>query len=123
MVCLPAGATGIDEYSEEVGTIPRTALYSAEDRGRALSEAKDMLRGRTGESYSDYQKLWAQPKVDEPTPLMLSAIGEGLTRPGVKASYGRVFDSSGDDELSKIASALQAGLQQYGGVPGQRMHW
>ena len=114
---LPAGATGIDEYSEEVGTIPRTALYSAEDRGRALSEAKDMLRGRTGESYSDYQKLWAQPKVDEPTPLMLSAIGEGLTRPGVKASYGRVFDSSGDDELSKIASALQAGLQQYGG-PG-----
>ena len=112
---LGAGATGIDEFSEEVGTIPRPAVFSPEDQGTALSRAHEMLKGRTGQSYSDFENLWA-PKEDEVKPLTLSSIGEsGLTQGGIKSAYEGMFDPRGE-ELSKIASVLQAGLQQYGGV-------
>ena len=113
---LGAGATGfgtgLDEFA---GTGPSPALFSPEDQARALSRAHEMLEGRTGQSYSDFENIWA-PKEDEVKPLTLSSVGEsGLTQGGIKSAYEGMFDPRGE-ELSKIASVLQAGLQQYGGV-------
>ena len=113
---LGAGATGfgtgLDEFA---GTGPSPALFSPEDQASALSRAHEMLEGRTGQSYSDFENIWA-PKEDEVKPLTLSSVGEsGLTQGGIKSAYEGMFDPRGE-ELSKIASVLQAGLQQYGGV-------
>jgi len=100
-----------------------TEMYDEDpiEAGRAYTteEKLQAIRDITGKepNESAYRALYKPAKQAKPAkPLELSSVGEsGLTQGAIKAAMEGMFDPRGE-ELSKIASVLQAGLQRYGGV-------